>query len=102
MPQQQALTEPLIEVLGEIDIAGSRAAVTWPRMGDAVGLDFAGQSVRFGVVVDLDSDPRLRVQPDHAHLLDVEERLIILEQAAALWYSSGLYIGRVDHGRAAA
>ena len=102
MPQHQTLTEPLVEVLGEIDIAGQSATVSWPRLGDAVGLDFTDRAVRFGVVVALDSDPRLRVEPDHADLLDVEERLIVLEQVGALWYGSGLYIGPSDHGRAAA
>ncbi|MCH7232815.1 hypothetical protein L0U85_18435 [Glycomyces sp. L485] len=102
MPQHQTLIETLVEVLGEIDIAGQPATVSWPRMGDAVGIDFIDQSVRFGVVVALDSDPRLCVEPEHASLIDVEERLIVLEQVGALWYGSGLYIGQADRDGEAA
>lgn len=89
MARHQQPTEPLNDVLGEIDIAGRPATVSWPRMGDAVGLDFTGEAARFGVVAGLDRDPRLRVEPAHAGLLDVEERLVVLEQVGALWYGSG-------------
>lgn len=91
VPEQQTLTGPVIhavvEELGRIDIAGRTASVSWPG-GDAVGLDFTEGRSRFGVVVGLDGDPRLRVEPDHADLLDVEERLVILEQVGALWYQA--------------
>lgn len=50
----------------------------------------------------LDSDPRLRFEPEHTHLLDAEERSAVLERAAALRYGSLLYIGRLDHAREAA
>lgn len=86
MPQHQILTESLVDVLGEIDVAGRPASVSWPRQGDAVGIDFADHDARFGVVFALDSDPRLRVEPDHVDLLDVEGRLIVLEQVSTLWY----------------
>ncbi|WP_026932493.1 hypothetical protein [Glycomyces tenuis] len=88
MARHQNLTEPTNDVLGEIDIAGRPAAVSWPRIGDAVGIDFIGRTARFGVVVELDSDPRLRVEPVHADLLDVEARLVVLEQVSAIWYRS--------------
>ncbi|WP_026922175.1 hypothetical protein [Glycomyces arizonensis] len=88
MARQQNLPEPTNDVLGEIDIAGRPATVSWPRLGDAVGIDFNGRCVRFGVVVGLDRDPRLRVEPVHADLLDVEARLTVLEQVSALWYRS--------------
>ncbi|HEU5130423.1 MAG TPA: hypothetical protein VFU12_20760 [Glycomyces sp.] len=89
MARHQQLTEPLNDVLGEIDIAGRPATVSWPRLGDAVALDFTGGTARFGVVVELDHDPRLRVEPAHAGLLDVEERLVVLERVGALWYRCG-------------
>ncbi|MEU5152926.1 hypothetical protein [Glycomyces sp. NPDC021274] len=75
-----------LESLGEIDVAGHLAAVTWPWGGDAVGIDFLTRPSRFGIVVGLASDPRLRVEPDHADLLDLEGRLAVLEQVGALWY----------------
>ncbi|MEU6250439.1 hypothetical protein [Glycomyces sp. NPDC047010] len=90
MPQHQTLNESLVEILGEIDIAGSPATVSSPLGGDAVGLDFTGQRVRFGIVVDLETDPSLRVEPAHAGLLDVEDRLLVIEQVAALWYGAAL------------
>jgi hypothetical protein len=99
MPRHQTLNEALVEVLGEIDIAGNTATVGWPLSGDAVGLDFTGPRVRFGIVVDLDTDPRLRVEPVHANLLDVEERLLVIEQVAALWYGAALKSDAARMGR---
>ncbi|MCD0447058.1 hypothetical protein LO763_25910 [Glycomyces sp. A-F 0318] len=89
MPQHPTRTTPLVDVLGEIDIAGLPATVTWPGLGDAVGIDFTGSTVRYGVVVALDTDPRLMVEPEHAGLIDLEGRLLVLERVGALWYRSG-------------
>lgn len=88
VPRQRSLTEPFVDILGEVEIAGRPAMVTWPQAGDAVGIDFADPPARFGVVVSLDRDPRLLVEPEHADLLDVEERLLILEAVGAMWYGS--------------
>jgi hypothetical protein len=60
-----------------------------PRLGDAVVFGFTGGTVRFGVVVELDHDPRRRVEPAYAGLLDVEERLMVLERVGTLWYRCG-------------
>jgi hypothetical protein len=99
MPRHQSLNEALVEVLGEIDIAGNAATVGWPLSGDAVGLDFTAQRARFGIVVGLESDPRLRVEPVYANLLDVEERLLVIEQVAALWYGAALTPDALRTGR---
>lgn len=51
-----------------------------------IGIDFTDPQRRYGVVVGLDSDPRLPVEPGHAAMLEAEERLLVLEQVGALWY----------------
>lgn len=87
MPQAQAQpqTEPDIIRLGHIDIEQHRAVVTWPGSGDGVAIDFPDLRSRFGIVAGLDRDPRLRVEPCHASLVDLEGRMLILEAVAALW-----------------
>jgi hypothetical protein len=88
MAQPETESQTLVDALGTIDVGGRLATVTWPRLGDAVGIDFTGSTVRFGVVLALDTDPRLRVEPEHADLLDLEGRLFVLEQVGALWYGA--------------
>lgn len=85
MQQAQAQTEPAAVRLGDIDIADHPAVVTWPGSGDGVAIDFAESRSRFGIVAGLDRDPRLRVEPRHAALVDLEGRMLILETVAALW-----------------
>jgi hypothetical protein len=85
MQSRESQSGPVIEKLGEIEVAGNRAIVTWPQLGDGVAIDFPAERARYGVVVDLSHDPRLKVEPHYAALVDVEERLLILEQVGALW-----------------
>lgn len=85
MRPNESLTGPVIERLGQFEIEGNRAIVTWPQLGDGVAIDFPDLRCRFGVVVGLDRDPMLRVEPSFAGLLDLEGRLCILERVASLW-----------------
>lgn len=85
MPQRQPRTGPVVTELGQLDIEGHRAVVTWPFFGDGVAIDFPELRSRFGVVVALDRDPRLRVEPCHADLVDLEGRIRVLEQVASMW-----------------
>ncbi|WP_026922887.1 hypothetical protein [Glycomyces arizonensis] len=90
MPTTESPTDPAIIRLGQIDIEGRRAAVTWPGLGDGVAIDFLDLRSRFGVVAGLDRDPRLHLEPCHASLVDLEGRMLILEQVAALWIRHAL------------
>jgi hypothetical protein len=85
MEQTQRQEEPAAVRLGHVDIADRRAVVMWPGNGDGVAIDFPDAGSRFGIVADLDRDPRLRVEPRHATLVDLEGRMAILETVAALW-----------------
>lgn len=90
MRSYESQNGPEIERLGQIDISGNHAVVTWPQLGDGVALDFPDLRARYGVVVDLDHDPRLKVEPHFANLVDLEGRLGILEQVSALWIQRNL------------
>lgn len=85
MEHTQRQEEPAAVRLGHIDIADRQAVVTWPGNGDCVAIDFPDAGSRFGIVAGLDRDPRLRVEPRHATLVDLEGRMVILETVAALW-----------------
>ncbi|GAB3225169.1 hypothetical protein GCM10027447_14330 [Glycomyces halotolerans] len=90
MPQTRPQAASAIIRLGQIDIDDHCAVVTWPGFGDGVAIDFPDLRSRYGIVAGLDRDPRLHVEPCHASLVDLEGRMIILEQVAALWIRRSL------------
>lgn len=90
MRRQGRRPGPSIATLGQLDIEGHRAVVTWPFVGDGVAIDFPDLRSRFGVVAGLDRDPRLHVEPCHADLVDLEGRMLILEAVAAMWLRRAL------------
>lgn len=75
-----------LDCLGEIDVDGEPALVVWPRLGDAVAVDFKADGHRYGLVSLLDTDlPQLLPNPLTSRQLSEEQQARVLDAVCALW-----------------